>query len=93
MSETEIITAKGTWKVLKKDNEICIVDSEGRERHRSKGHVMTAVHLAMMLAEKPLEPDCNADAELRRSAKEFINEDNEENAASGDGCSESYKDV
>ena len=34
------------WKILLKGTTICIVDDQGRERHRSKGHEITAVYLA-----------------------------------------------
>ena len=74
MIEQEILTKNGPWKILKNKDEICIVDPEGRERHRSKGHLMTAMHLAMMLSKNPLIPEPNADEALRLSAENFIND-------------------
>ena len=67
----EIVTKNGTWQVLKRGNEICIVDSEGRERHRSKGHVMTAVCYAMALSENKFNSLSNLDEALRMSAQQF----------------------
>lgn len=61
------------WKILKKGDEICIVDHLGRSRHQSKTQMMTAMHLAMRLAESPLQSIPNADEALRYVAKEFEN--------------------
>jgi hypothetical protein len=64
----------GVWNILKRGDEVCIVDNEGRERHRSQGHLMTAVHLAMHMARWPLPLNEEADASLRQSAEDFAKE-------------------
>lgn len=68
----ELETDKGIWKILKRGDTICIVDPQGRERHRSHGHVNTAVYLAMQLNRFALELEENADEALRWSAEKFI---------------------
>ena len=51
LQTTEIKLPEGTWQVLMRGDDVMIVDQHGRERHWSKGHVNTALHLAMMIAE------------------------------------------
>jgi len=51
MVEQEIHMKDGIWTILKKGDEICIVDPQGRCRHMSKGH-NTAMHLAMQLGDR-----------------------------------------
>lgn len=60
-----------TWEVLKRGEEICIVDNLGRQRHRSNSYSNTATHLAMMLNSLPLPEEPNADQELRREVEKF----------------------
>ncbi len=73
MIEQEVLMSDGTWTILKKDNEICIVDPQGRCRHQSKGHMNTAVHLAMQLQKLPLPPEPNLDEALRMTVENFRN--------------------
>lgn len=73
MLEQEIIMKVGTWTILKKSDEICIVDHLGRCRHQSKGHVNTAMHLAMQLADKDLGSEPNMDEGLRLVVERFRN--------------------
>ena len=68
----ELETDKGVWKILKRGDEICIVDPQGRERHRSRGHVNTAIHLAMQLNRSSFASEENADQALRWSAERFM---------------------
>lgn len=65
-------TKDGLWTVLKRGDSICIVDNYGRCRHQSKGHAATAVSLAGMLAERPLDQIENADGALYLAAERFI---------------------
>lgn len=73
MVEQEIILHDGIWTILKKGDEICIVDPQGRGRHQSKGHVNTAMHLAMQLADKQFLSEPNADEGLRLVVERFRN--------------------
>ena len=68
----EIAIGNETWKVYKRGEHVCIVDAQDRERHRSRGHTMTAVHLAMQLARQKFESNEIADSALRFYAKKFI---------------------
>lgn len=68
-------TGHGDWTVLKKNDEICIVDAEGRCRHQSRGHINTAVYLAAALAERPMLSDENADTALRAAVAQFKESD------------------
>lgn len=70
LQRQQVLTPNGAWTVLKKGKDICIVDPVGRERYRGCGHLTTAVHLAMQLAEHTLEPG-PGDKELHQRAKEF----------------------
>jgi hypothetical protein len=74
MLEQEIHMKDGIWTILKKGDEICIVDSQGRCRHQSKGHVNTAMHLAMRLADNELPSESNMDEALRMTVERFKNE-------------------
>jgi len=69
--EVQEIDMGPTWKVLKRGDEVSIVDSEGRERHRSKGQINTAMHLAMQLNKQKFVSEPNADEALRLMAKDF----------------------
>lgn len=71
--EQEILMADGTWTILKRKDEICIVDPQGRCRHQSKGHINTAAHLAMQLQRLPLESEPNLDEALRLTVEKFRN--------------------
>ena len=73
MVEQQLLMKDGTWIILKKDDEIMIVDSQGRCRHQSKGHVNTANHLAMMLADRQFLSEPNADEALRMVVESFRN--------------------
>ena len=64
MLEQQLLMKDGTWIILKKDDEIMIVDPQGRCRHQSKGHMDTAVHLAMQLGDKLLSSESNMDEGL-----------------------------
>lgn len=66
------------WEVMLNNDELCIADSEGRERHRSKGHIMTGMHLAMQLAKLPFSfvDKLNTILKMRADAfKEKLNAD------------------
>lgn len=73
MVEQEIRMKDGIWTILKKGDEICIVDSQGRCRHMSKGHITTAMHFAMQLGDKALFSEPNADEALRMQVENFRN--------------------
>lgn len=77
MKTTTVKTPKGDWQVrLKENGELQIVDDQGRERHRSRGHIMTGVHLAMMLSEHShlVEKHPNLDKALKMAVAQFENE-------------------
>ncbi len=78
LEQHEIALPNGIWKVLKKGDEICIVDNLGRSRHQSCGHLETAIHLAMFLGRNELTPHENADAALRSMVENFL-KDTEQN--------------
>lgn len=59
------------WRVLKRGDRICIVDSRGRSRHKSRGHENTAITLASMLADRRFDSAHNVDAALRLAAQRF----------------------
>ncbi len=71
LTHTYIECKDGLWRVLRRGRRICIVDPKGRERHRSTGHDMTAVHLAMLIAERPMPSSKSLDQVLRASARKF----------------------
>lgn len=73
MVEQELLMPDGTWIILKKNNEICIVDPEGRCRHQSKGHMNTAAHLTMQLGKNKFESEPNLDEALRLVVENFRN--------------------
>lgn len=73
MVEQQLIMKDGAWTILKKGDEICIVDPQGRCRHQSKGHMNTANHLAMQLEKLPLESEPNLDEALRMIVERFRN--------------------
>ena len=60
------------WTVNIRGTVLQIVDSSGRERHKSRGHILTGTCLAMRLADTPFESTPNLDEALRRSAAKFI---------------------
>src|SRR5262245_48408063 len=68
---TDVQIGKDVWKVLRRGSRICIVDGQGRERHRSEGHGNTAVHLAMQLARHTLETCPDLDESLHQAAQRF----------------------
>ncbi len=76
MHETEVIIREGVvWKVRVWPNgNLDIVDEQGRQRHASKGHSMTGVHLAMCLAERRFDSVDNLDVALRMAAERFEKE-------------------
>lgn len=74
MIEQTLLMSGGTWTILKKGDEICIVDSEGRCRHQSRGHMNTAAHLAMQLGQNRFVSEPNADEALRMAVENFRNE-------------------
>ena len=74
MLEQTLQMKDGIWTILKKGDEICIVDPPGRCRHQSKGHVNTAMHLAMQLGDKPFGSEPNMDEGLRMVVERFRNE-------------------
>lgn len=74
MTEHKLSMKDGDWTILMKDDKICIVDPQGRSRHQSKGHVNTAMHLAMQLGDKPFRSEPNADEALRMMVERFRNE-------------------
>jgi hypothetical protein len=73
MLEQEIHMKDGIWTILKKGDEIMIVDPQGRCRHQSRGHINTANHLAMMLADRQFLSEPNADEALRMVVENFRN--------------------
>ncbi len=75
MKTTEIETPRGVWKVLIKGEEVLIADDQGRSRYRGIGHDMTAVHLAMQMAQRPMPSEPNLDQALRMEVEEFLKHD------------------
>lgn len=65
----------GKWIIAIKGREVCIIDPQGRCRHQSVGHHMTAIHLAMNIAKYPFASTPNADEALQLIAKRFLEED------------------
>lgn len=75
IEKTTVQTKHGDWQVHLKDNgDLQIVDSLGRQRHRSQGHMMTGVHLAMRLSESIMFSLAELDEALRTQVTKF--EDN-----------------
>lgn len=76
MSEaiTRTVTCENgeTWTVNVRGDWLSIVDAQGRERHRSRGHDMTGIHLAMQLAKQHMEPLEGFDDALRLQAARFL---------------------
>src|SRR5262245_36894456 len=68
--ETVIGLKDGEWRVIRRGEHLKIIDPQGRQRHVSRGHDMTGVHLAMCLAEKPFASEPNLDEALRILAKQ-----------------------
>lgn len=61
------------WTVHLRGDCLQIVDSSGRERHKSRGHILTGTYLAMQLASVPFESTPNLDEALKRLAAKFVN--------------------
>jgi len=72
MEIQSVQTSNGIWEVLKRGDEICIVDPDGRAVHRSKTHTMTAVFLAVEMSARyvPSTND-NADIACQMQAQNF----------------------
>ena len=63
------------WQIRLRGDELQIVDSLGRERHRSTTHAMSGVHLALLLDEyESFRSTTELDATLRRRAESFLSE-------------------
>lgn len=77
----ELQTAGGIWRVLKRGDEVCIADPQGRQRHRSRGHVNTALHLAMQLDRNEFHSLPNLDETLRMAVEQFVQGDTPSAAA------------
>lgn len=73
MTITEVQIANDqVWQVrIRDDGCLQIVDHKGRSRHKSNGHAMTGVFLAMAIAERPFESDKNLDIALKQMAADF----------------------
>lgn len=73
MQETDVILSDGIWKIqIRDDGALQIIDEHGRQRHVSKNHSMTGVHLAMQLARIPLPVVSNLDEALKMAAEKFV---------------------
>lgn len=59
------------WTVRLTGDVLQVIDEVGRERHRSKGHLLTGTFLAMRLAEIPFESTPTIDRALQMRAAEL----------------------
>jgi hypothetical protein len=68
MKTTEVQIGSKVWKV-QIEGEICrIVDDQGRERHRSRGHELTGVYLAMAIADRA-DPEMEFNGPINEALK------------------------
>lgn len=73
-TKTTLQMEDGNWEIHLKGDHCQIIDAQGRQRHTSRGHKMTAAHLAMQLAKQPFVSVENLDAALKELAKRFTTE-------------------
>ena len=62
-----IIRLKGDW--------LQIVDDQGRERHRSEGHMLTGCYMASLIAGHEFRSNGNMDEALKQRAATFVEGD------------------
>jgi hypothetical protein len=68
-TEEKLFIGLATW-IVRITGDVCqIIDDQGRERHRSIGHMKTALFLANQIASQPFVSVPNLDAALRKRAE------------------------
>lgn len=63
----------GEWVIYKRSDCVMIVDPDGRCRHESRGHLLTAIHLAIQLGKVEFNSTCTMDDALKLRAAKFRN--------------------
>jgi len=72
IKETEVSTENGVWRVrIWSDGSLDLIDNHGRQRHISKDHELTGVHLALYMAKHDMPFLPEADVSLQKAAEEY----------------------